>query len=64
MKRLDVLLWRIAGWLCVGLMLVCVSHITGAFDGIPTPHLVGWVEGLLLSTVSGWTCFEITEKME
>lgn len=64
MKPLDVLLWRIAGWVCVGLMLICVSHITGALDGTVTPHLIGWVEGLLLSTVSAWTCFEIVENME
>ena len=61
MKRLDYLMWRIAAWICVALVLVSVSRITGAFDGLPTPHLLGWIEGLVFSIPSAWTCFEIAE---
>lgn len=64
MKPFEILLWRIAAWICVGLVLLCISRITGAFDGQPTEHLVGWFEGLILSLAAAWTCFEIMEKME
>ena len=61
MSRIDTFLWMLAGWICVALVAVCSVQLAGAMDGSTVHHLIGWVEGLVLSIPSAWTCFEIAE---
>ena len=53
--------WKFAGCVCVGLVVVCSTQLASAMDGNTVHHLIGWVEGLMFSIPSAWTCFEIAE---